>query len=177
LQGADQSEKARQPSTPAGDRGDGAGGGEDPGEDREGRREEAHGDEDGDGLEPLGEAAEVEDALGWIALRREPALGRDHREGEEGRARADEGRDQDGGGQRVRGRIGQREAERHERVEDEVERDVEEGAPVGGAGEPRDFPVEPVGEPVREDQAERRQIPPRRQRRHRSAPMQRSPSP
>ncbi len=129
-----------------------AGRGEGEGESGEGGGPEAGEREEGHGLGALGQAAEVVDALVGVVGGGEPALGGDGREGEEGRAGADEGRDQDRGRQRVGCGRGEGEAEGDQGVEQEVERDVDEGAAVGRAGLARHGTVEAVGQAVEGDE-------------------------
>jgi len=65
------------------------------------------------------------------------------------------GRADRGGGQRIRGRVGQREAERYGGVEQEVERDVEEGAAVGRHALPRQCAVEAIAEAIHQQRDDR----------------------
>ena len=97
-----------------------------------------------DGLGAFGQAAEVVEGFLAAQVGREAAFGGHDREGEEGRAGADEAEDQEGGGQRVGGGVGEREGERDTRVDDEVEQDVEEAAEVGQAALAGDGAVEAV---------------------------------
>src|SRR5262249_50912811 len=113
-----------------------------PREPREVRGPQAHRGEADQRLGAFGQAAEVVDALVRKDQALETALRRECGEGEEGGGGADEAGEQCRCRQGIRGWVGDREGERDAGVEQEVGRDVEEAAAVGGMGLPCQRAVE-----------------------------------